>query len=119
MNDTSVYFKGYLTVLCCAGLFALLAIPLILRKVPRNAIYGYRTARTLKSEKVWYAANAFFGWCLIASSTVSAIAIKLIYSSADLEPNQFMNASIVSLVGPLFAAILLTHLKIRKTENKM
>jgi len=115
MIDSSVYFKGYVTVLSCAGLFVLLAIPLVLRKVPRNLIYGYRTARTLKSDEVWYPANAFFGWCLIASSIVSAIAVRLLYTNATLEPDTFMKASIFSLVVPPAIAILLTQFRIVKT----
>ena len=59
----------------------------------------------------------FFGWCLIASSIVSVILIKILHSVANLEPHQFMNASIVALVGPLAVVILLTHIKIRKLEK--
>lgn len=118
MNAASVYFKGYVSVLSCAAVFVLLAIPLILQKIPRNPIYGYRTAKTLKSDRVWYAANAFFGWCLIFSSMVSAIAVKMLYSSADLAPDQFMGAGIIALVGPLAVVILLTQLRIRELERE-
>ncbi len=116
MGGASVYFKGYVTILSCAAIFALFAVPLVLRKVPRNAIYGYRTARTLESDEVWYPANAFFGWCMIASSLVSAVAIEILYSRASLEPNQFITASIIALAGPIASAILLTHLRIRKMD---
>ncbi len=61
MNFSSVYFKGYVTILVCEGIFALLAIPLILRKIPRNTIYDYQTKRTLKINEVWYAPYSFFG----------------------------------------------------------
>ena len=38
----------------------LLSIPLLLRWVPRNHVYGFRIAATLRSDDVWYDANALF-----------------------------------------------------------
>jgi SdpI/YhfL family protein len=38
-------------------LIIVLSIPMILRKVPRNSLYGFRTAYTLSSDEVWYRAN--------------------------------------------------------------
>ena len=38
----------------------LMSIPLLLRWVPRNYIYGFRVAATLRSDSVWYDANALF-----------------------------------------------------------
>jgi uncharacterized membrane protein len=119
MSGENIYFKGYVSILFCAGIFVVLAIPLILRKIPRNVIYGYRTARTLGSDKIWYAANCFFGWCVIVSSAVSAITITILYGTTKLAPTHFMTASILSLAGPLAMAVLFTHLKIRKWENTL
>ena len=42
-------------------LFFALALPLALKQVPMQYLYGYRTARSTKNEKCWYAANAAFG----------------------------------------------------------
>ena len=39
----------------------LVAIPLILRWVPRNRFYGLRIPPTCNSESVWYDANALCG----------------------------------------------------------
>ena len=38
----------------------LMSIPLLLRWVPRNYVYGFRVAATLRSDSVWYDANALF-----------------------------------------------------------
>jgi hypothetical protein len=38
----------------------LMSIPLLLRWVPRNYVYGFRIAATLRSDAVWYDANALF-----------------------------------------------------------
>lgn len=42
-------------------LFIALGIPLILRRVPPNSLYGLRTRNTLDDEWVWYEANAASG----------------------------------------------------------
>ena len=39
----------------------LFSIPLILRWIPRNYVYGFRVASTLGNDSVWYDANALFG----------------------------------------------------------
>jgi uncharacterized membrane protein len=43
----------------------LLSIPMILGKVPRNRLYGFRTAYTLSSDEVWYRANKISGIALL------------------------------------------------------
>jgi hypothetical protein len=48
-----------------------LSVPLILERVGPNGLYGFRTAATLRSTEVWYAANAFMGWALLVAVLVS------------------------------------------------
>jgi uncharacterized membrane protein len=43
----------------------ILSIPMILGKVPRNSLYGFRTAYTLSSDEVWYRANKISGIALV------------------------------------------------------
>ena len=38
-------------------LFVALAVPLILRRVPPNALYGLRVRATFADDDVWYEAN--------------------------------------------------------------
>jgi uncharacterized membrane protein len=113
MNGATVYFKGLVTVLGCAGLFAALAIPLALRKVPRNGLYGFRTPKTLSDDGIWYEANAYFGQALLVSSLVTAVAIVALYS-VGLGPEAFMKASLAALVAPLAVTILLSFRRLRK-----
>lgn len=47
-----------------------LGIPLILRRVPPNGIYGLRTPFTQSSPDVWYPANAFGGWAIVVAAVV-------------------------------------------------
>ena len=46
-------------------LLIVLAIPLILEKIPRNGFYGFRTPYTLSSDDVWYRANRIAGVTLL------------------------------------------------------
>lgn len=109
----SVFDKGLITILGCALLFALLAVPLILRRVPRNLVYGFRTRSTLSDDSIWYAANAHFGRGLLIASIATAIAIWILYRVDGLAPALFLKASIVALVVPLFVAILATSRFVR------
>jgi hypothetical protein len=43
-----------------------LSIPLIMRWVPRNRFYGFRTPATFRTDSVWYDANALSGRHLLA-----------------------------------------------------
>jgi hypothetical protein len=53
-------------------IFAIISVPLILRVVPPNGIYGFRTATTQSSREIWYPANAFAGWALLIAASLSA-----------------------------------------------
>src|SRR4051794_10968931 len=45
-----------------------ICIPLILKMVPPNWVYGFRTTVTLSRIDIWYSANAFMGSALVAGS---------------------------------------------------
>lgn len=107
-----VFEKGLITIIGAVFVFALLAIPLMLRKVPRNVIYGFRTRATLSSDEMWYDANAHFGRGMLAASIVSMFGIVALYS-LKLDPRVFLNASVAVLMIPLAIATLRTFRYIR------
>lgn len=51
-------------------LFVGISIPLILRKIPPNAIYGFRIHKTLANPDIWYKANEYAGKQLAIMGTV-------------------------------------------------
>jgi uncharacterized membrane protein len=53
-------------------IYVVISIPLILRVVPPNGIYGFRNHATLSSATIWYPANAFAGWALVVAAVISA-----------------------------------------------
>ncbi len=56
-------------------LFALISVPLILRLVPPNGVYGFRIRATQVSRPVWYSANALMGWAQLIAAVVSATSL--------------------------------------------
>jgi hypothetical protein len=109
----SVFDKGIITILGCNLLFMLLAIPLILRRVPRNVIYGFRTRSTLNNDYVWYKANAHFGRGLLIASVITSTASLILYLTQGVSPGFFLKASLVALIGPPLVAAVATWRFIR------
>ena len=59
-------------------LLIIISIPLILRVVPPNGVYGFRTASTQSNSAIWYPANAFLGWALLVAASISAIVLLIL-----------------------------------------
>jgi uncharacterized membrane protein len=113
-----VFQKGLITILGCEAVFAAISIPLVLRKIPRNIVYGFRTRTTLSDDFIWYEANAYFGRALLIASGVSAAAILLVWASARFSPDHFLLISIVILVGPSLAATIATFRFVRSLRQR-
>lgn len=104
----TVFDKGFFSFLGVSLVLILVAIPLALRKVRPNVVYGYRTRATLSNEDVWYEANAHFGRGLIIASLCGATASWALYVLAPLPPDVFLPVSLVVLVVPTLVAALAT-----------
>jgi uncharacterized membrane protein len=109
----SVFAKGLVTVLACSAVFALVALPLILRKVPPNPVYGYRTRVTLGDEALWYRVNAYFGLRLLLASLLSACIAAALFAWQGLSPQAYLPVSVVLLFAPVAIAGLLTSRFVR------
>lgn len=55
-------------------LLALIAVPLILRRVPPNPFYGLRVPATFRDENVWYDANAAAGRDMVVLGVLIIVA---------------------------------------------
>jgi len=109
----SILDKGFLTILCCAGLLILIAIPLAMRRVPRNIIYGFRTRSTMANDDIWFEANAYFGRRLIVSSLCGAFAAYVIYLLKPFPPDLLLPVSVLVLAAPTLVAVFSTARFIR------
>lgn len=88
-----------------------LGIPLIMRRVPPNGLYGFRVPKTLDNPSVWYPANAFAGYCLLASGIVlAATALALRRWSPGLSSTTYTLICTLVLVTTASLAVLFSFL---------
>ena len=80
------------------GLLAVLSLPLVLRMVPMNRVYGIRIAKAFASDSNWYDINAYGGKVLMAYG-VALFAFGLL--ARDWAPPSSSILSAVFIVGPL------------------
>ncbi|MCL4800818.1 MAG: SdpI family protein [Burkholderiales bacterium] len=113
----SIYDKSFVTVLAVSALLVVIAVPLALRKVPRNAVYGFRTCATLASEELWLAANAHFGRGLIAASLCGAALAAGAYLLRPLPPELMVPATVFMMAVPSLLAALATLRYVRAMER--
>jgi hypothetical protein len=59
-------------ILIVVVLVAVAAVPLMLRLIPRNPVFGVPTERTLADEKTWFRVNAFAGKAVLAACGLAA-----------------------------------------------
>jgi uncharacterized membrane protein len=111
-------FKTLVTILACDLLFILITIPLVLRKVPPNHVYGFRTRATLTDDYNWYETNAYFCRRFIISSIISGVVVYLLYLYHEFPPEYFMKAGLFCLIAPPLIAIILTLRFSRSLNNR-
>ncbi len=106
-----LYLIGVFTPL----LTAVLAIPLILRGVPPNIWYGFRTSKTLSDQRIWYEANATSGRYLLVASMMSlALGAGLIWLAPDVPENQRIAWSTLGYLAALAAAVAASFIQLRR-----
>jgi len=71
-------------ILLCL-LTAVVGVPLILRLIPPNEIYGLRTGKTLYHPEIWYEVNRIAGWALVAAAAITVLAV-MVWSGTVLRP---------------------------------
>lgn len=57
-----------------AGILEIIqAIPLVLEKIKRNRLYGFRTPKTFSSDEIWYKANKYVGKDFVFSGIILVV----------------------------------------------
>jgi uncharacterized membrane protein len=82
-------------------LFCALGIPLALRKIPPNSLYGFRTPKTLSRPDVWYAANHSMGVDLTIAGAIIAVAAvinAIVFRDRPLRDLSLLNVAITAIV---------------------
>lgn len=83
-------------------LLVIISLPLILRLVPPNGMYGFRTGATRSTPAIWYQANAFSGWALSIAAVASATLLMVLPATAK----RWMLWAV--FFGPVAAAVVLS-----------
>jgi uncharacterized membrane protein len=87
------------------AMFVAAGVPLWMRKVPPNPIYGLRIPATEENLDVWYEANAYLGRDLVVVGAGSlVVTIALAFTPLD-PPTVKLASGIVGVVGVLVAAV--------------
>ncbi len=66
-----------------------IALPLVLEKIPPNLWYGFRTRRTLSDPDIWYRANYIGGVDLLYGG-IAALVINLAISVLSWSPGTIL-----------------------------
>jgi hypothetical protein len=86
------------------ALLAAAAVPLVLKLVPPNRLYGVRTCRTLADRDLWFRVNRFAGWAFLGAA---ALATCFYVADPDLASGSSLSG-VLALLGPVLAAIAAT-----------
>ena len=76
---------GTIVLLLLCALTAIAGVPLILKLIPPNPVYGVPTKRALSRADLWYEVNRFAGWALVAAAAATVLALAL-WSGTLLRP---------------------------------
>ena len=98
-------------------LFIAVSIPLILDRVPPNAWYGFRVAKTFASERIWYTANREAGYNLLYTGitiALTAVVTKLLVSKYRLSNNIFNSINLVIFIFVLVVATVRSFLTLNQ-----
>ncbi len=97
-----------------ATLVLLLAIPLALKLVPPNRIYGFRTALALANRDLWFSINRIAGFALIAASSV---ALAIYFYQPELASGHSY-AGVLVLIVPVLLALAGTGIVARRLAGR-
>ena len=108
-------FVPFLMVYLTSALIAIVAIPLILRQVPPNGLYGFRTPKTLSSPEIWYEANRMSGiylfWASVAAMFIDG---SLQMALGSWNPGKLFTLLMSINFGTLMAAVAMSLVYLRK-----
>lgn len=71
---------GFMLLFVATGLLmVILSVPPIRRWVKPNYLYGFRTPKTMSSDRIWYEANAYAGRALLRLGGSYVVVAVLLY----------------------------------------
>jgi hypothetical protein len=88
-----------------------ISIPLVMRKVPPNLWYGFRTRKTLSDTSLWYEANYRGGLNLIIASVIALIA-RVIFTQM-FEPETAGLATMAVLAAVTLGSLIVSMRQVK------
>ena len=70
-------------------LLSALSIPLILRKIGPNPVYGFRVKQTLNDPRVWYEVNAFAGKGMLCDGLITVLAALVLSTVPGISVDRY------------------------------
>jgi uncharacterized membrane protein len=95
-------------------LLSAISVPLILRKVGPNPVYGFRVKQTLDNPKVWYDANAFAGKGLLVDGLITVIAALVLSAVPGITVDQYALSVMVLVLLALGITVASSFLYLRR-----
>ena len=108
MNPNTLFLIG-------AGVIAVVSVPMILKIVPPNHLYGFRTPSTLGNPALWYRANTFAGWALLIAA-VASIALNVGVDGGVLPG---VAHGVVAFVLPLVIAVVASFIYLHRIKSNV
>ena len=106
MNTSMTFVIG-------AAIIAAFSIPLILKVVPPNQFYGFRTPSTVANASLWYRANFFAGWAMFIAGIASGILVWGLARGA-LPP---VAPAVFVFAAPILAALVASFVYLNRIKS--
>lgn len=89
----------------------LISLPLVLKLLPPNRWYGFRTRKTLSNADIWYAANYKGGVGLILASLIALAGRAVIMQNFERGTGAIL--SMFFLIGCMVVALVVWGVQVR------
>ncbi|NTV37014.1 MAG: SdpI family protein [Anaerolineaceae bacterium] len=98
-------------------LLSALSIPLILRKIKPNGLYGFRVKQTLEDPTLWYAVNTYAGKRLFVAGICTSFTAAILYLVPGLSLDAYALACLAVTFIVLVIGITQSVLFMKKQEH--
>ena len=105
---------GPISMYVPAALIAAVSLPLVLKLIPPNRVYGVRTSQTLADREVWFRVNRIAGVALMAAV---GTAMGFYLAAPELASGRSF-LGVLALILPVVAALAVTAAYARRLSRR-
>ena len=100
-------------------LLAGLSIPMILKKIPPNGLYGFRVPATMNNPALWYDVNTYSGWRLLVVGLGTAVGSIILFYTVDSSVDGYALSCLGLFLALFLWCIISSYLYLRSHRPKM